>query len=127
MENDVKQIGKMSKEVVDLLSIQLEYDTPILIGKSNIEHIKRRHPYEYEKYFRDIEMILEEPDYVGINPKDESISFVKEYQADAEFIRVAVKVSAGKKSYAKTLHLLSTCNAERYIEKGTLIKLDKIK
>ena len=32
--------------------------------------------------------------------------------------------NAREKCYAKTLHLLSTCNAERYIEKGTLKKLD---
>lgn len=61
---------------------------------------------------------------MGINPKDESIVFVKLYQIADEYIRVAAKITSSGKCYAKTLHLLSTVNAERYIEKGTLIPLD---
>lgn len=121
----MRKVGYFSKEIVDLLNLDIEYDTPILIGKSNIDHIKNRHPYEYDKYFDSIEDILSSPDYVGRNPKDNSVAYVKEYQLDSEFIRVAVRVTPDKKCYAKTLHLLSTCNAERYIQKGTLIKLDK--
>lgn len=125
MGNNTRQIGKISQQVIELLNLDIEVDTPIWIGESNVEHIKNRHPYEYDKYFGYIEEILEEPDYVGIDPKEKSVAFVKEYQVDSEFIRVAVRVTANNKCYAKTLHLLSTCNAERYIEKGTLIKLDK--
>lgn len=119
-------IGYFSQEVIDLLQLDLKAGTPILIGVENIKHIQNRHPYEYDKYFQDIETIISSPNYVGVNPKDTSISFVKEYQIDSEFIRVAVKVTSNKRCYAKTLHLLSTCNAERYIEKGTLKKLDKV-
>lgn len=126
MEKCVKQIGEISQNVIDLLGLKMESNTPILIGKSNIEHIKNRHPYEYDKYFGEIENILQNPNYIGMNPKENSIMFVKEYEANSEFIRVAIKVTANKKCYAKTLHLLSTCNVERYIEKGTLIKLDKM-
>lgn len=122
----MKQIGEISQNVIDLLGLKMESNTPILIGKSNIEHIKNRHPYEYDKYFGEIENILQNPNYIGMNPKENSIMFVKEYEANSEFIRVAIKVTANKKCYAKTLHLLSTCNVERYIEKGTLIKLDKM-
>ena len=121
----MKTVGYFSENVIDLLNLDIEHGTPILMGESNIEHIRKRHPYEYDKYFNNIQEILRYPDYVGLNPKDKSISFVKEYQIASEFIRVAVRVTSNKKCYAKTLHLLSTCNAERYIEKGTLIKLDK--
>ena len=92
---------------------------------SQEEHIKSRHPYEYEKYFCDIEDIIRVPDYIGKNPHDASILFVRLYEVCGEYIRVAVKITPYGNCYAKTLHLLSTCNAERYIEKGTLKKLDK--
>ena len=49
---------------------------------------------------------------------------MKLYEDNGEYIRVAVKITTGGRCFAKTLHLLSTCNAERYIEKGTLKKLD---
>lgn len=119
-----KQIGTFSEKVIDLLQLDLEANTPIYIGDSNIEHIKKRHPYEYDKYFSDIEDIIANPDYIGQNPSDKSIAFVKTYQIESEYIRVAVKIMTSGRCYAKTLHLLSTYNAERYIEKGTLQKYE---
>lgn len=120
----MKPIAFISKAVVDILKLNVPPDTPVFIGDTNIEHIKNRHPYEYEKYFPDIGIIINSPDYVGLNPKDGSVLFVKLYEINGEYIRVAVKIVSSGRCYAKTLHLLSTCNAERYIEKGTLKKLD---
>ena len=117
-------VGYISQSVIKRLNLILEPNTPIFIGESNIEHIKNRHPYEYDKYYKDIGLIINSPDYVGLNPKDGSILFVKLYIIDGEYVRVAVKITSGGKCFAKTLHLLSTCNAERYLEKGTLKKLD---
>lgn len=122
---DRKQIGCFSQDVIDLLELDVKAGTPIYIGESNIEHIKSRHPYEFEAYFQNIEEIIAHPDYVGQNPSDKSISFVKTYQLDTEYIRVAVRITPKGIPFAKSLHLLSTCNAERYIERGTLKKLDK--
>ncbi len=117
-------IGYISQAVVDTLDLCIKPNTPVLIGDANIEHIKNRHPYEYDKYYDDIGTIINSPDYVGINPKDASILFVRLYEVNGEYIRVAVKVTTSGKCFAKTLHSLSTCNAERYLEKGTLRKLD---
>ena len=121
----MRKIGYFTEEIINLLSLDLDANTPIYIGDTNIEHIKKRHMYEYDKYFDKIDDIISEPDYVGRNKKDGSVSFVKEYKISEEYIRVAVRITTNKKCFAKTLHLLSTCNAERYIEKGTLKKLDK--
>ena len=117
-------IGYISQAVIKTLDLKISPNTPVFIGESNIEHIKSRHPYEYEQYYQDIGLIINSPDYVGLNPKDDSILFVKLYKVNGEFIRVAVKITSGGKCFAKTLHSLSTCNAERYIEKGTLKRFD---
>lgn len=117
-------VGYISQSVIKRLNLEIEPNTPVFIGESNIEHIKNRHPYEYDKYYKDIGMIINSPDYVGINPKDGSILFVKLYKIDGEYVRIAVKITSGGMCFVKTLHLLSTCNAERYLEKGTLKKLD---
>lgn len=120
----MKIIGYISQAVIRILNLKISANTPVFIGESNIEHIKSRHPYEYDKYYQDIGLIINSPDYVGLNPKDDSILFVKLYKVNGEYIRVAVKITSGGKCFAKTLHSLSTCNAERYLEKGTLKKLD---
>lgn len=117
-------IGYISQSVIKTLHLKLKPNTPVFIGKSNMEHIKNRHPYEYDVYYKDIGSIINSPDYVGLNPKDGSILFVKVYQINTTYIRVAVKITSGGKCFAKTLHSLSTCNVERYIEKGTLKRLD---
>ena len=117
-------IGYISQAVIKALDLKISPNTPVFIGESNIEHIKSRHPYEYDKYYQDIGLIINSPDYVGLNPKDDSILFAKLYKVNGEYIRVAVKITSGGKCFAKTLHSLSTCNAERYLEKGTLKRLD---
>ena len=118
-------IGYFKQNVIDILNLNIKAETPIKLGELNEIHIKNRHPYEYDKYFKDIGAILDKPDYVGINPKDNSIMYVKEYKVNHEFIRVGVKISNNDIYYARTLHLLSNYNVEKYIEKGTLIKVDK--
>ena len=73
-----EQIGHFSKEIIDLLgSTSIREGSPIYLGESNITHIKNRHPYEYDKYFNNIRDIINKPDYVGINPKNGSIGFVR--------------------------------------------------
>lgn len=118
-------VGKFKKEIIDILKLNIAENTPIMIGSINVTHMKNRHPYEYDKYFCDLEAILDSPDYVGINPKDKSVMYIKEYKVNSEYIRVGVKVAQNSQYFVRTLHLLSSCNAERYIEKGTLIKVDK--
>lgn len=114
-----KIIGYFNENIINKLNLTITSGTPIYVGDQNIEHMKSRHPYEYDKYFNQIEDILSEPDYIGINKKDKSIMFVKEYELSDEHIRVGVRVTKNQKCYARTLHHLT--NAESYIEKGTLI------
>lgn len=117
-------VGYISQSVIDTLGLSLKPDIPVFIGDSNIEHIKSRHPYEYDVYYKEIGAIINSPDYVGLNPKDKSILFVKLFRMNTDYIHVAVKITSVGKYFVKTLHSLSTCNAERYIEKGTSKKLD---
>ena len=100
----MKIIGYISKDVIKTLGLNISPDTPVFIGESNIEHIKNRHPYEFDKYYKDISIIINSPDYVGINPKDDSILFVKLYNVDGEDVRVAVKIASGGK-YLSLIHI----------------------
>jgi len=122
----MKIVGRFRKDIIELLNIPIEENTPIYIGEVNETHMRSRHKYEYDKYRANLSQILEYPDYVGISPHDNSVMYVKEYIEADEYIRVGVKVSGNGLYFARTLHLLSTYNAERYIEKGTLKKVDNL-
>ncbi len=45
-----KQIGIVTKKVIDLLNLNCEKEIPIYIGENNINHIKRQHLEDYNKY-----------------------------------------------------------------------------
>ena len=115
-----KKVGEFSQHVIDLLGLNIEAGTPIYIADSNIEHMRSCHPEDFERYFDKIERILEKPTYVGQNPKDDSVEFVKEYQIDGNFVKVAVRISAGNQYYTRSLYVLNPTRVRLYFAKGTL-------
>ena len=117
-------VGTISEKVKNLLNLSIIDDNNIYIGKSNIEHMQRRHSLDYKKYGNQIQNILKYPDYIGLNPKDNSIEYVKNFLIDNEYVKVAVRISKGNKYYARSLYVLNKKRTENFIKKGTLKRLD---
>lgn len=122
----IRQIGVFSADIIKHLPIDIAEDTPILLGDSNIEHMKSSHPKDYLKYGADLAKILSHPDYIGFNAKDDSIEFVKEYLVDNEYVKVAVRVSSSSQYYARSLYVLNNNRVKNFIAKGTLIKVSTL-
>lgn len=121
----MKQIvGTITERVISLLELDVPVDTPVFLGDSNIKHMQSKHPRDYEKYGADITDILKCPDYVGKNPKDDSIEYVKEYQVDGEFVKVAVRISLGGTYFARSLYILNEGRTQRFIDRGKLLPYD---
>ena len=119
----MKQIvGTITERVISLLELDVPVDTPVFLGDSNIKHMQSKHPRDYEKYGADITDILKCPDYVGKNPKDDSIEYVKEFLTNGEYVKVAVRVSAGNRFYARSMYVLNKNRTVNFIKKGTLKK-----
>lgn len=121
----VQKIGTISAHVAALLGLSNAVNMPILIGASNIEHMKTSHPADYEKYGDQISLIVNDPDYVGINQSDGSIEYVKEYKIDDEYVKVAVRISTKGQYYARSLYVLNNNRVHNFIKKGTLKLVDK--
>ncbi len=119
----MKQVGMISSQVINVLGLNIPVDTPIFIGASNITHMQNSHPADYAKYGASIPDILSSPDYVGINPTDNSIEYVKEYKIDNEFVKVAVRVSGGGNLYARSIYILNNNRTQNFIARGTLKKI----
>ena len=120
-----KRIGNFSEQIIRILDLDIPIGTPIYIADSNIEHMKSSHPKDFEKYKDELQNIIENPDYVGKNTKDDSIEFTKEYLIDGEYVKVAVRVSTSNIYYARSMYELNPNRVKNFIEKGTLKKLDK--
>ena len=118
-----QQVGILSANVIAALGLSLQAGQPILLGSSNISHMMNRHPGDYAKYGQYIEKILSFPDYVGENPTDGSIEYVKEFQIGGEFVKVAVRLSGSGALYARSLYVLNHNRVKNFIQKGTLKKV----
>ena len=119
----MRQVGQFTQAVIDALHLSVLAGTPIMLGESNVEHMKKRHPADYDKYGCDIELILSEPDYVGQNPKDSSIEYVKGYHIDGKYVKVAVRISATGTYFARSIYVLNNSRVTNFIAKRTLIKI----
>ena len=119
----VQEVGKVSARVISLLGSSLKADQPIYLGPNNIAHMQSRHPADYAKYGHYIPQILANPDYVGENPADGSIEYVKDFKINGEFVKVAVRLSGGGVLYARSLYVLNPNRVQNFIRKGTLKKV----
>lgn len=118
----VKQVGTLSKRAIGILGLNAPSDTPIFIGDANILHMQTKHPADYAKYGSEITTILSSPDYLGINSKDNSIEYVKEYKIGGEYVKVAVRVSGNGVYFVRSMYVLNTNRVNNFIKKGTLKK-----
>lgn len=122
MKRIKRQIGVINESVINKLGLTCQIDTPIFIGDSNIEHMQNTHEYEYEVYGSEIDVIISQPDYIGLN-KDGSIEYVKDYlTANNEYVKLAVRVTGSGQYFARTLYVLNTKRVNDFIAKGALIK-----
>ncbi len=117
---DRQKIGVLSEEVINLLSLPYASNSGIYISPGNIAHMKNKHPQDFEKYGADIETIIAAPDYVGLNPKDDSIEYVKNYLVDTEYVKVAVRVSRGGVLFVRSMYVLGTQRTLNFITAGKL-------
>ncbi len=113
-----KQIGIVNKKVIQLLDLDYKKELPIILGDSNIEHMKRKHLEDYIKYGNNIIEIVNSPTYVAKNPNQNSIEYIKEYKVENEFVLVAVRISNKGTMFAKTLFRMSERKKNIYLEKG---------
>ena len=61
--SDVHIIGKIDIEKYKCVTEDIKTDEVIITDKQ-IEHIKERHPNDYERYFNYAKEIIEKPDYI---------------------------------------------------------------
>ena len=122
----LSKIGEITQEVINTLRLSIVPGTPIYIGQSNITHMLKKHHAVYKKYGSYIHDIIEHPDYVGVNPTDNSIEYVKEFKVDNNYIKLAVRISSGGKFYARSLYILKPSRVKNYITNGALKQLTNL-
>lgn len=79
--NEVKElqyIGRIDREKFKEITEDITTDEVILTNKQ-VEHIKERHPNDYEQYFKYFKEIVENPDYIIRDTKPNTGFLLKEF------------------------------------------------
>ncbi len=118
-----KQIGKINKNVIEALNLDIEEDTPIFISDRNIEHMKNNHPEDYDRYSKQISNILENPTYIAKHPNKNSIEYIKRYILNNEHVLVAVRVTSNNINFVRTMFVMTEKKVETYKKGGYFIEI----
>ena len=89
-----------------------------------MKHIEKRKHFDVLPYFTNLEEIIKNPDYVGINPneKDLSLEYVKVYEDN---VLVAVKIHKSQDYfYIPTMYIISEYKLKSRVYGGRLKKFD---
>lgn len=123
-----KIIGYIKQEIIDTIQISIYPNTPIIIGDTNIDHMRSSHPEDFSKYFGEIEEIINNPDYLGVHPSNGSIQFIKQYYDNEkeDYVLVAARASSkGTIYYAKTLFIMNDDKVLNYMNNSYMVKYKK--
>lgn len=115
----------LQQNIIQALKLTDPIGTPIYFGETNLAHMLKNHPVDYAKYGQYLSLILSEPDYIGRNPKDQSLEYIKEFLVEQEYVKVAVRVSQSGSYYARSLYALNRNRVNNFIANGSLIPLTK--
>lgn len=118
-----KRIGKISQNVINILNLNIEEDTPIFIGEANIEHMQNRHPEDYKKYGKFIPDIIENPTYIARDEKKNSIEYIRKYIINNEMVMVVVRASGKDKYFVRTMYVMAEEKINKYRKFGYLKKM----
>ena len=117
-------IGTYKSKYNQLLNINLPC-VNIVQSSGLCKHIEKRHP-QCLKYIKQIPQILENPDYIGTNPKEKnSIEFIKVLEDN---VLAAIKLDINNNQfYVASLYDITQGKLERRLNSHRLIKfpLDK--
>ncbi len=120
-KDDLIKVGKYNSEFNEILGIEIG-NLEIYRSKGLPSHMVKRKHFKCLKYIDCIPDIILEPDYIGINPNEQSVSIelIKQY---ADNVMIGIKLNAdGEYLYVSTMHDVQETKISRRIHSGRLKK-----
>ena len=122
---DHEKIGQVTNEVKEIFNIVLEA-SDIKVNKEGLRsHMMKCHHNDVIQHIEDLELILSNPDFVEINPREKGASFeyVKRFDDN---VLVAIKLhKSGDFFYVPTMYRIQDYKLQSRIKSGRLRKIDK--
>ena len=97
----VHQIGRIDTEKYSVVSKQIRTDK-VVITDERIEHIRERHPNDFERYSRYISQMLLSPQYILEDPVPNTAVLLQEFLENDERFRLILRLAVvGDDPYKK--------------------------
>lgn len=92
---EVHSVGKIDRDIYKCVTDDIVTDE-VVITDNQIQHIKDRHPNDYERFSKYFGMIVSKPDYIVETNKPNTALVLKEIQADNEVFKTVVRLITSK-------------------------------
>ena len=128
----LQYIGKIDIEKFQLITQDVTIND-VIITEKQIEHIKERHPKDYEQYFIFLKEIIENPDYIIKDTKPNTGVLLKEFIKEEKRFQLILRLHTSKdnigyKNSIITFLKISKKKYNQYLRNKEIAwrKLDKI-
>ena len=118
-KDELIKVGKYNLICNDILGINIG-ELDIFRSKGLPAHMVKRKHYRCLKYIDYIPDIIQNPDYIGINPNEngESIELIKKYEDN---IMIGIKLDKeGEYLYVSTMHDVQESKINRRLHSGRI-------
>lgn len=90
--SQVHSIGRINREIYKCVTADIVTDEVIITDKQ-IQHIKERHPNDYERYYGYFEEIVSSPDYIIQANKPNTALILKEIIEKNEVLKTVLRLA----------------------------------
>ena len=119
MSDELNLVGKHNKRINDILGLNLD-ELDIFRSSGLIAHLLKRKHYSAIKYLDKIPDIIQNPDYVGINPNENGVSYELVKQIKDHFVLGIKLESNGKYLFVSTFHRIAEKDVNKQLNSGRL-------
>ncbi len=108
-------VGKIDKEIFSCVSDDITTDE-VIITDNQIEHIKERHPGDFERYFSYVKEIVEHPDYILEANKPDTAFVLKSIEDNGKKYQVIIRLKTSKdpENYKNSVITFLKVDEKRY-------------
>lgn len=123
MGTDIEKLGVVGKDIVEKFNLTISPDTPIFIGLNNRIHMENNHSEVYRKYSECMSEIISSPDFVGVNPHDNSLEYYKNYGNEIIHIKLAARPTNNGVFFARSMYDVNDISLRSYLSKGRVMSV----
>lgn len=88
----VRTVGKIDKEIYKCITENIVTEE-VIITDERIQHIKDRHPNDYERYYSYLKEIVEQPEYIVETSKPNTALILKEFTDGEEQFKTVLRLT----------------------------------